>query len=84
MATLFLSVSSILAVFDIVKAKDENGKEIEVSAELDVNTVWYVQSLFYLEAGVLNVTIWYIVTPSPTSAKPALGMTRRSRWSGIW
>lgn len=33
MGSLFLVVASILSVFDIVKAKDDEGREIEVHGE---------------------------------------------------
>ena len=35
-ATLFVVVSSVLSVFNVTKAKDENGNEIPVKAEAEV------------------------------------------------
>jgi cytochrome P450 len=35
-ATLFIVVSSVLSTFNVTKAKDENGKEIPVKAEVTV------------------------------------------------
>ena len=36
-ATLFIVASSILSVFDVAKAKDENGNEIPVKLAIDPN-----------------------------------------------
>ena len=35
-ATLFIVASSVLSAFNVTKAKDENGKEIPVKAEMTV------------------------------------------------
>jgi cytochrome P450 len=35
-ATLFIVVSSVLSVFDVTKARDENGHEIPVNVLLNV------------------------------------------------
>jgi cytochrome P450 len=34
-ATLFIAASSILSVFDVTKAKDENGNEIPIKVAID-------------------------------------------------
>jgi cytochrome P450 len=37
-ATLFIVASSVLSVFNVTKAKDENGNEIPVKAEVTVSS----------------------------------------------
>jgi cytochrome P450 len=37
-ATLFIGASSILSVFNVTKAKDENGNEIPVKVAIDPNS----------------------------------------------
>ncbi|EIM79474.1 cytochrome P450 [Stereum hirsutum FP-91666 SS1] len=38
-STIWLAVVSMLSVFDIVKAKDENGDEIDVAVEMEESTI---------------------------------------------
>ena len=40
-ASVWFAIVSILAVFDITKAKDKNGSTIEPSAETTTGLVWY-------------------------------------------
>ena len=43
--TMWITIASILAVFDIVKAKDEEGKEITPSGEYLEDFLWYARIL---------------------------------------
>lgn len=45
MGALFLVVASILSVFDIVKAKDAEGREVDVNGEYDDADITYVTRL---------------------------------------
>jgi hypothetical protein len=44
-SSVWIAVASIIAVFDITKAVDENGNAIEPSHEYSSALVWYVKLL---------------------------------------
>lgn len=50
-SALFLVVASILSTFDLVKAKDEDGNEIEVDGEYVDAGIWYVFNASLLHFG---------------------------------
>jgi hypothetical protein len=53
-ATLFIVASSVLSVFNVTKAKDENGQEIPVKVAMTVQSGIVVYVLFYRSSARLR------------------------------
>jgi hypothetical protein len=58
-SSVWIAVASIIAVFDITKAVDENGNVIEPSHEYSSSLVWYVKLLSIVQA----LNLFHLVFP---------------------
>ncbi len=73
-ATLFIITASVLSVFNVTKAKDENGHEIPVNPTVQVDSV--LKCVAIAVAISLCLTRWTLTAIRGSSSVPSLRETR--------